>query len=1692
VTRYSFNQACSAVRASHSRRRRAAGVSRRQKHRQLKFEPLEDRRVMSVNPLFQTPDEILAITREQALSSEVLGAFARSSTLSQYDAETLAATQEWIVLVAEGVDAQTLSQSTGVNVAGATGIIPDTYVVSANEGSVDALISSLSASAEVDYFYPLVQREVATQSISIPNDPYLKYQWQLNNFGQEVGSPDWSSIRGTPGEDINVLGAWEDGITGSGVQIAIVDGGVQIDHPDLADNISQEIPGLSLGGNDIAHGTAVAGLAAGVGNNGVGTTGVAFGADIIPIDLLNGFASDFSTAQALTYRFQEIDIYNNSWGYVGETARTITDLGPLSLTALRNSVFFGRGGLGNIQVVASGNEGTSAQYSGFANSRYTIAVSAVDETGNAIGYANGGASILVAAPSGVSGAIIRDEFIGSGIWTTDLVGDAGYNGETVHTTTPGEPVDFFGPEFFDATEDAVDYTSRFNGTSASAPLVSGVIALMLEANPNLTYRDVQHILVRSARQSVPTDGNWITNLQEFQLDPLSPIDQGFFNPEAGGADWPANTRYLVDRLPNQFTNGAGFTVNQGIGSYSDPGLGFGVVDATAAVELAKNWLTVGAQQSEQTWTTTTALAHKIWGSYESEPDNQAKYLVPGGIGGDFDNDKDFGAYYDQFREDNSFFSDDTETAPMDDPPFNDRDIRGVFGGQSGIPIVVGESMAVEWVGIKLDLGPSSTQDLDYLRITLVSPDGTNSELNAYGQNISGIVDHRDSITSIGESGGDLGTSTLILSTNRNWGERTESKPRLDEAGDPVLDFNGFEVTDGWRLVFENYGASEIDINNYEVVFYGINTEGTSRIQGVLGVDDNADGFFSDSSATADNYTRYILDPDSSHRIFNPDQESFAGGVIVYVDINGDGVRGSIEPYYQTGADGNYYFDLPPDTYDIRIDGTALPEGLDNTANMTLAQTPLTTVTVTGVGVRYTSAQMPLDADVVALNNKLLPNVASVIDTFDISGVVFADLDGNGIQDGDDGTIENAEVYVDINQNDTFDPILDPVTTTAADGSYSFTIEALPGYYSVIVREGTTGAFYIPTNPDDSEQAIFLEPGVVATGIDFGFSGFIEPPEPDPDPEDPPPIDPATPGAISGVVFVDSNGSGTRDAGEGGAAGVTVYLDADGNGSFDVGELSRTTTTNGSYLFNSLANSVLHVVRIVTPPVFSDTAPVTGQYNITLTPGQVAGGRDFGIRSLAINDYGDLPTVYFTNIGEVDDASHLISSIFFLGAIVDGELGPQPTPGADGDDLTTFNDEDGIVFSTLTEGDTTLGLTATANWFGGYLQGWMDFNEDGFFDPSERIFDNELLVAGANNFTIPVPVGLTTGTVFARFRYGEYDIDDIFSPALVGEVEDYAIDVVALPAPLTFSNGPDFDNDGDIDGFDFLSWQLGFGASGAAVAADGDSDGDSDVDASDLSDWEAGFGTGLVAATQETGDYDEDGDTDGFDFLAWQQGFGAASPAVALSDGDGNSSNSVDADDLAIWAASFGSTTTAAAAAAGDNGSGESAAAAASAALPAAEASNYSAASSVPAGSIVPASLGLRSVSSSVAVPSITATEVATQESSSLVRIEKSRDRRSADGASLAQTVQLIVDANLAKLSRVSGTLFEIRTSDTTVGQAVDPEDLGFALRDRVLDNLYAKRNLPLRDRFEQLDEHEFEAEDAFAVALGEEVDWRFN
>ena len=172
---------------------------------------------------------------------------------------------------------------------------------------------------------------------------------------------------------------------------------------------------------------------------------------------------------------------------------------------MQNGVNTGRGGKGNIYVWAAGNGGEAldnAGYDSYNGSIYTISVAALNDLGQWATYSERGACLVVTAPSG------NDSVRSQGTTTTDLVGENGYNlaAKTVGPVGPDELADR-------------DYTQNYNGTSSAAPVVSGVVALMLQANPNLGWRDVQEILIRSATQTDPTNNEWRTNKAGFKFNP---------------------------------------------------------------------------------------------------------------------------------------------------------------------------------------------------------------------------------------------------------------------------------------------------------------------------------------------------------------------------------------------------------------------------------------------------------------------------------------------------------------------------------------------------------------------------------------------------------------------------------------------------------------------------------------------------------------------------------------------------------------------------------------------------------------------------------------------------------------------------------------------------------------------------------------------------------------------------------------------------------------------------------------------------------------------------------------------------------------------------------------------------------------------------------------------------------------------
>ncbi len=321
-------------------------------------------------------------------------------------------------------------------------------------------------------------------STRLPSDPGFTNQWHLRNTTNSVA-------------DANVEGAWDAGWTGQGVVVGVVDGGVTSTHPDLAANYNST---ASQSGGGDSHGTSCAGIAAAVEGNNQGGVGAAYAAQWSKMYF--GFASQNATA--FGFRNDLNDIKTNSWGPIDDG--TLANWTSAESAAIRDAVLLGRGGLGVVFTWAAGNGGTAdrVEYDPYASSRYTIAVGAVTDGDRRSGYNEQGSSMFCVAQS-----------------------DGGTRGIYTTSGTSG-------------------YTSNFGGTSAASPLGAGVVALILSANPALTWRDVQHILVASARKCDPSNSNWVVN---------------------------------------------------GVGREVNVNYGFGAVDATAAVNLALNWTNVGAEQS---------------------------------------------------------------------------------------------------------------------------------------------------------------------------------------------------------------------------------------------------------------------------------------------------------------------------------------------------------------------------------------------------------------------------------------------------------------------------------------------------------------------------------------------------------------------------------------------------------------------------------------------------------------------------------------------------------------------------------------------------------------------------------------------------------------------------------------------------------------------------------------------------------------------------------------------------------------------------------------------------------------------------------------------------------------------------------------------------------------------------------------
>jgi Ca2+-binding RTX toxin-like protein len=389
-----------------------------------------------------------------------------------------------------------------------TGIMGFKYKVKDAEDHFTEVSNSATGQTEP------MKAAVYLQTGDLPSDPLAIEQWYLS--------------------DINVMPVWQD-YTGKGIKIGQFEPGAAFStgpevfdyrHPDLQPNADRAWLN-TLDANGISgtpqtfssHATMVAGVMV-AARNGEGGVGVAYNATLAGHYIQGEGLEVSQLTQEITgalAKFKNFDVVNNSWGPTTSFGLEVVPTGSLE-KGVRAAVANGRNGLGTAIVMAGGNDratGANTNYNALTANRAVIVAGSINAPSDLgtlqLGtkpFSNPGASILVSAP-------------GSNIDSTsrELIAD---NGST------------FGGDY-----------DTSQGTSFAAPIVSGVIALMLEANPALGYRDIQAILAMTATKvSDPNGTDWVTN---------------------GAKTW----------------NGGGMHVSHDYG--------FGKVDARAAVRLAETW-----------------------------------------------------------------------------------------------------------------------------------------------------------------------------------------------------------------------------------------------------------------------------------------------------------------------------------------------------------------------------------------------------------------------------------------------------------------------------------------------------------------------------------------------------------------------------------------------------------------------------------------------------------------------------------------------------------------------------------------------------------------------------------------------------------------------------------------------------------------------------------------------------------------------------------------------------------------------------------------------------------------------------------------------------------------------------------------------------------------------------------------------
>lgn len=374
------------------------------------------------------------------------------------------------------------------------------YFVEAPEGTgqqVFEIAETLLARDDVEFCHPELIRPRVRKGIA-------PQQWHLEK----------ATLGGVVVDAHSNVAAAHAITQGAGITIAIIDDGVDVDHPeftgpgkvvaprDATDLTDDPRPQDNFGTgaeNGDNHGTACAGVACAGG--AAGASGVAPKARLMPIRLASGLGSQ-READAFKWAADHgADVISCSWGPPDGKWWNLNDprhkqevLLPASTRlALDYVTTQGRGGKGCVVLFAAGNGNESVDNDGYASGDKVIAVAACNDRGKRSVYSDFGKAVWCAFPSSDFGhaPFNHPDPLTTGIWTTDRHGNAGYN--------PGNASD---------GDAAGNYTNSFGGTSSACPGAAGVAALVLAVNPELKWIEVKDLLKRACDRIDPAGGGY--------------------------------------------------------------------------------------------------------------------------------------------------------------------------------------------------------------------------------------------------------------------------------------------------------------------------------------------------------------------------------------------------------------------------------------------------------------------------------------------------------------------------------------------------------------------------------------------------------------------------------------------------------------------------------------------------------------------------------------------------------------------------------------------------------------------------------------------------------------------------------------------------------------------------------------------------------------------------------------------------------------------------------------------------------------------------------------------------------------------------------------------------------------------------------------------------------------------------------